>query len=84
MIVRKLGIPYAPEVAMGAISLGNVQILNKDLLRQIQISDSEMESVVKKESMELERRNQLYRGGRPFPSLANKIVLIVDGMHAFL
>lgn len=67
-----------PEVAMGAISLGKVKVLNQDLLRQIRISEEEMNQVVRRETAELERRNDKYRGGRPFPSLDDKIVLIVD------
>ncbi len=78
MIVRKLGLPFHPEVAMGAISVGNVQILNQELIRQLQISEQELNSVLRKEKQELERRNQTYRKGKPFPSLSNHIVLIVD------
>jgi predicted phosphoribosyltransferase len=77
MIVRKLGIPYSPEVAFGAISLGNVKVLNSSLIREIRLSDADMNTVIKRETAELERRNALYRGGKDFPSLEGKIVLVI-------
>lgn len=74
--MRKLGVPYQPEVAFGAISLMGVKVLNEDFIRRIGLSDSEMASVIAKESKELERRNSSYRGNRPFPNLKDRIVLV--------
>lgn len=76
LIVRKLGLPYQPEVAFGAISLMGVKVLNDDFISQIALSESDMAPVCAKESKELERRNSLYRGDRPFPNLEDRIVLV--------
>lgn len=78
LIVRKLGIPYQPEVAFGAISIDGVKVLNSDFIHRIRLSDKEMNAVIAKESMELERRNSLYRGNRPFPNLKDRIVLVTN------
>ncbi|MBW4561113.1 MAG: phosphoribosyltransferase [Mojavia pulchra JT2-VF2] len=78
LVVRKLGVPNQEELAMGAIASGGVQILNEDIVRQLNISDATIETVATKEQKELERREQLYRGNRPFPELQGKTIILVD------
>ncbi|BAY31840.1 hypothetical protein NIES2107_37260 [Nostoc carneum NIES-2107] len=78
LIVRKLGVPNQEELAMGAIASGNVQILNEDIVRDLNVSQQAIASVAAKEQQELERREQLYRGNRPFPKLQGKTVILVD------
>ncbi|BAY39634.1 hypothetical protein NIES2111_40100 [Nostoc sp. NIES-2111] len=78
LIVRKLGVPENEELAMGAIASGDVRILNQGIISQIQISDEVIAKVTAQEQRELERRERMYRGDRPFPDLKEKIVILVD------
>jgi putative phosphoribosyl transferase len=77
-VVRKLGVPWQDELAMGAIASGGVQVLNRDIMRITRVSDAQLEQVVATERGELERRERLYRGDRPFPDLRSKTVILVD------
>ena len=77
VVVRKLGVPWQPELAMGALA-GATRILDHQLLAQFGISDADVEAVVAKETREMERRQQLYRGNRPAPSLRGRSVILVD------
>lgn len=78
LVVRKLGAPDQPELAMGAIASGGVRVLNQELLRQSQISNERVESVAKQEAKELERQERLYRNGRPPLVLEGKTVILID------
>ncbi|KAJ3416315.1 hypothetical protein HDV05_002255 [Chytridiales sp. JEL 0842] len=78
LIVRKLGLPYYEEVAMGAISIGDVAYLNRPFIRQSSVSEADIQKVMRKEKEELRRRNEKYRGGRPPPEVKGKNVIIVD------
>src|SRR4029434_4271929 len=60
-LVRKLGVPGHPELAMGAIASGGVRVLNEDLIDQLGIPRSAVEQVAVRERLELERRDRLYR-----------------------
>ncbi|MGK7887269.1 MAG: phosphoribosyltransferase [Crocosphaera sp.] len=77
-LVRKLGIPEHPELAMGAISLGGVKILNIDVIEWRKISPQIIEEVTQKEQLELQRREKVYRGEQPFPKIYNQTVILVD------
>lgn len=77
-IVRKLGVPHQEELAMGAIATGNTLVLNEDIIKTLDISESDIQTVKLREQAELKRRNLLYRGELPFPILKEKIVIIVD------
>jgi predicted phosphoribosyltransferase len=77
-LVRKLGLPGQPELAMGAIASGGIQLINEELLEAAGISPEEFAAVVKKETIELERRETLYRPGRPRLDIAGRSVLLVD------
>ena len=77
-VVRKLGVPGNPELAMGAIASGGVRVLNKDVVGRLSISEEDIERVAKREREELERREEAYRGARPEVDLENKTVIIVD------
>lgn len=80
VVVRKLGIPRQPELAAGAIA-GESFALDEQLIREIRISQQEMDSIVAKERAELERREKLYRHGRSAPNLrARTAVLVDDGL----
>ena len=77
-LVRKLGIPEHPELAMGAIALGGVKILNIDVIEWRKISPQIIEEVTQKEQLELQRREQVYRGEQPLPTIYNHTVILVD------
>ncbi|MFN6518408.1 MAG: phosphoribosyltransferase [Nostoc sp. CreGUA01] len=78
LVVRKLGVPDQEELAMGAIASGGVRILNKHIISLVNISDEVIARVAVQEERELERREQLYRGNRPFPNLRGRTVILVD------
>ncbi len=76
--VRKLGVPGHEELAMGAIASGGIIHLSEQTIRSLRISRAEIERVVDRERAELERRERLYRDGRPRPAVVGKTVLLVD------
>jgi len=77
-IVRKLGVPGQPELAMGAIASGDIKVMNESVVRNAGISDQQIEEVAHKEKEELKKREKAYRGARPDIDLQGKTVLIVD------
>jgi predicted phosphoribosyltransferase len=77
-VVRKLGLPDQPELAMGAIASGGVTVLNHDLVALLGIDPKVIEAVAARESQELARRDVAYRRGRPPRALDGKTVLLVD------
>lgn len=78
LVVRKLGVPGQPEFAMGAIASGGVEVLDEGLVRALRISPEQIETVVRSERVELERRERLYRHGRPPLRVQGRTVLVVD------
>lgn len=78
LIVRKLGAPRQPELAMGAIATGGCRVMNEDVVLGYHIGEADIERVAAIEQRELERRNALYRGTRPWPKLAHHRVILVD------
>jgi putative phosphoribosyl transferase len=102
LVVRKLGHPYQPELAIGAIAAtggrfgataplesehrsgsskqtprgasGGVRVLNE----AIRIPANVLEELTRREEVELHRREQTYREGRPFPDLEDRVVILVD------
>jgi predicted phosphoribosyltransferase len=77
-IVRKLGVPGFEELAVGAIASGGVRVLNEDVVRALPNADEIIDAVTTKETAELERREENYRGGRPAPDLRGRVVILVD------
>lgn len=77
-IVRKLGVPWQEELAMGAIASGGVRVLNDEVVRAYRISDDDIALVEAKEKEELVRRERAYRGDRPAPDVRGRTVLLVD------
>ena len=77
-VVRKLGLPVHPELAMGAIASGGVRVLDWDVVRRFGVSEAELAAVTAAEERELERRERRYREGRPFPDVRGKTVILVD------
>src|ERR1700731_1677016 len=77
-IVRKLGVPGFEELAVGAIASGGVRVLNQDVVRALPNAEQIIEVTTERERAELERREKLYRDGRPPPELRNRTVILVD------
>lgn len=78
ILVRKLGAPAQPELAMGAIATGGVLVLNDEVVNWLGIPQAEIDAVAQREMQELERRDRLYRGNRPLPHVENRTVILVD------
>jgi predicted phosphoribosyltransferase len=76
--VRKLGLPDHEELAMGAIATGGIRILNTPVVEHLNISSTLIDAIATREMTELERRQHIYRGGRPEPAVAGKVVILVD------
>ena len=81
IIVRKLGTPGQPELAMGAIGEGGVRILNYEVLDALRITDGQLEAVAAREQHELDRRAQRLRAGRArVPLTGHTAILVDDGL----
>lgn len=76
LVVRKLGVPWAPEVAFGALGPGGVHVLNPEIAERLARAD--IAAAVRRESVELERRERRYRGDRPPLDLTGRIAVLVD------
>jgi predicted phosphoribosyltransferase len=77
-LVRKLGFPGHPELAMGAIATGGVRILDWQLIRMYDVRAEAIERVTAAERREMDRRERLYRDGRPPPDVSGRTVILVD------
>jgi putative phosphoribosyl transferase len=77
-LVRKLGLPGHEELAMGAIASGGIRLINEQVVQAYHVTRAEIENISATEQSELERREVLYRDGRPLPMLTNRTVLLVD------
>ncbi|NMH97767.1 phosphoribosyltransferase family protein [Pseudonocardia acidicola] len=78
IMVRKLGVPFQPELAMGAIGEGGVRVLDRATLRLARIGPDELAAVEQRERAELERRAARFRGGRPRIPIAGKTAVVID------
>jgi len=80
-LVRKLAVPNQPDVAMGAIASGGIQVISDDVVREQRVSAAMIETVLEHERGELRRRERMYRGLRPMPGVTgNTVILIDDGL----
>jgi putative phosphoribosyl transferase len=77
-VVRKLGMPGQEEMAIGAIASGGIRVVNDEIIHQSDFREDIIEAVARRENKELERRERLYRNGRPAPQVHNRIVILVD------
>jgi predicted phosphoribosyltransferase/alpha/beta superfamily hydrolase len=78
LLVRKLGLPGQPELAMGAVGEGRVTVMNDDIVRHSGVSDHQMHDAEKRARRVIEERSTLYRCGRDAPDLHGKTAIIVD------
>lgn len=77
-VVRKLGVPGHEEWAMGAIASGGLQVLNESMIDRLHIPADAVEAAAQRERLELERREQLYRGDNATPQVEGRVVILVD------
>jgi len=78
LVVRKLGVPWHEELAMGALASGGLRVLVPSVVNALGVSPAEVERVTAAEADELARRESSYREGRPFPTLRDRTVILVD------
>ncbi|TFE70696.1 phosphoribosyltransferase [Methylacidiphilum caldifontis] len=77
-VVRKIGVPWQEELAMGAIASGGIQVLNQAVINSLNIDEETIREVTARELQELHRRENLYRRELPPLLLENKRVILVD------
>ncbi|MGH3650924.1 MAG: phosphoribosyltransferase [Acidimicrobiia bacterium] len=78
LIVRKVGVPFQPELAMGAIAEGNIVIRNEEIISQVGIDDAHFEKVLEAERENLERRIAVYRADAAPISPTGRTAIVVD------
>ena len=78
VIARKLKIPGNPEAGFGAMAYGGSLFLNDLLVRELRLDKDDIEAERRTVEAELEKRNRLFRAGRPFPDLAGKVAVLAD------
>jgi putative phosphoribosyl transferase len=78
LVVRKLGVPFQPELGMGAIGEGGVRVINAEVVRMASVSPEELDAIEARERAELERRVRRYRGDRPRVPVAGRTAVVVD------
>jgi predicted phosphoribosyltransferase len=77
-VVRKLGVPFHQELAMGAIASGATCFINQDIVRSLKIPPEQLERVIESEQRELARRESQYRDPQQKLNITNKTVILVD------
>jgi len=78
IVVRKLGVPFQPELGMGAIGEGDVRIVNPEVVAITHVTDAEIAAVEKRERAELDRRARRFRGDRRRTPLTGRTAVIID------
>ena len=78
LVVRKLGVPFQPELAFGAIGEDGVRVINESVVREARLGADEMAEVEEEQRAELQRRAERFRRGRDRVSLAGRVAVIVD------
>lgn len=80
LLVRKIGVPGMPEVALGAVVDGRAHqvVWNERLVKALKLKNTDLETLKQQQLQEIERRRQVYRGSKPPPILAGKTVIVVD------
>ncbi len=80
ILVRKIGVPFQPELAMGAVVDGGKPVIvrNEDVISLTGVSEQEFNATCDRQLAEIERRRKLYLGDRPHPQIAGRTVIVVD------
>jgi putative phosphoribosyl transferase len=80
ILVRKIGVPFQPELAMGAVVDGvePIVVRNEEVIRLSGVSEGEFNTIRDQQLAEIERRRKLYLGDRPHPQIAGRTIIVVD------
>jgi putative phosphoribosyl transferase len=78
LIVRKVGLPDYPEMAIGAIASGGIELISDKAVARFQVEADDLQKVIAQEHEEVIRQERLFRGDRPFPEMAGKVAILVD------
>jgi len=78
LVPRKLPIPWSPEAAFGAVMPDGTRVLNEEMLPHLGLSEREVDRIIETVLKEVRRREAAYRGRRPPPELAGKVVILTD------
>jgi predicted phosphoribosyltransferase len=79
ILVRKIGVPFQPELAMGVVDGKEpITVRNEDVIRAIGIAKEEFQAVCDRELAEIERRRKRYLGDRPHPEIAGAVAIVID------
>jgi predicted phosphoribosyltransferase len=80
LLVRKIGVPFHPELAMGAVVDGSAPLVvrNEDVIRGTRVSEAEFVAVRDRELAEIRRRRARYVGERSHPDLKGRVVIVID------
>lgn len=78
LVVRKLGVPWQPELGMGAVGEGGVRTFNTSVIAAAGLTDAEVHGVIDREEAEVAQRVQRYRRGRPREPVTGRTVILVD------
>jgi putative phosphoribosyl transferase len=78
LLVRKLGTPGNPELAMGAIAVGGVRVLNANIVDSLALSAEAIEVETLRETQEIARRALAYRGDRELPAIVGRRLILID------
>ena len=78
IVVRKLGVPFQPELAMGAVGEGSALVVNERVVRQAHVSEAEFAEAERRERAEVEQRALQFRGDRSRLALDGRTAVVVD------
>lgn len=78
IVPRKIGAPFNPELAVGAVAPDGTVVYDESMVRRLGIDLSDLKRQAARELQEIERRRRLYRGDRPAPDLRGRTVILVD------
>ena len=78
LVVRKLGVPFQPELAFGAVGEGGVRVINESVVREVGLSEQDISAVEAQQQAEVTRRSERFRAGHEPIPLAGRIAVIVD------
>jgi putative phosphoribosyl transferase len=77
-IVHKLGVPWQPELALGALAEGGARWLDDSLVEECRLGPRQIAEMTRRAQAEIERRSRVYRGPRPPAEVRGRVVIVVD------
>jgi putative phosphoribosyl transferase len=78
IVVRKLGLPAQPELAMGAVGEGGILIINREVVRRSRVSPEDLAAAEQRERQELQRQARQFRAGRAPVDVGGRAAVVVD------